>query len=54
MKNIGFMQGRLSPIIDNKIQFVVEGKQILCDHEEIYLSYVARVEDVNSLNLSQL
>ena len=36
--------------IDNKIQFVVEGKQILCDHEEIYLSYVARVEDVNSLN----
>ena len=35
---------------DDRTEFVVEGKKILCDYEEIYLSYVARIEDVNFLD----
>ena len=35
---------------DDRTEFVIEGKQILCDYTEVYLSYVARIEDVNSLD----
>lgn len=33
-----------------KTEWVVEGNTILCDYDAVYLSYVSKVEDVNTLD----
>lgn len=37
---------------DDRTQFAVEGKTIVCDYDNVYLLYVARPEDVSSLDAS--
>ncbi len=35
---------------DDRTEWVVEGRTILCDYEAVYLCYVSLVEDVNTLD----
>jgi hypothetical protein len=35
---------------DDRSEWVIEGNLILCDYEAVYLSYVSKVEDVNTLD----
>tara|TARA_X000001382_G_scaffold109638_1_gene85892 strand:+ start:1099 stop:1713 length:615 start_codon:yes stop_codon:yes gene_type:complete len=35
---------------DDRTEWVVEGRTILCDYEAVYLCYVASVQDVNTLD----
>lgn len=37
---------------DDRVEYVVEGRNILCDYEKVYLSYVHLPEDVNTLDAS--
>ena len=39
-----------SEAYDDRTEYVVEGRTILCDYDQVFLCYVSKIEDVNTLD----